>query len=449
MRETPSDDHKACGRPNKTRPPKCANAEPWLCYAFCVIRRQLTLLCTLLLALTALGSFNGLAAQSAHQLRPIVILISIDGWRWDYLERFAPPTLSRLAASGVRSEGLVPVFPSKTFPNHYTIVTGLYPERHGIVSNSMLDPGLPGRFTLSNRDVQQDTRWWGGEPLWVTTERQGQVAATMFWPGSDAEIAGDRPTDWKVFDTDVPNAERVDQILAWLKEPDPARPTFLTLYFSTVDSAGHDGGPEAPETRAAAHDVDGAIARLVAGVDSLGLTARTNFVLVSDHGMAALSRDRTIVLDDYIDVSDVDLVDSSPILGVNPRTGSIDALYTALKDKHPALQVFTRDALPSEYRLRGHPRLPAVIGVADDGWHVTTRQMLEREKGRALAGTHGYDPRHRSMHGLFIATGPQFRSGVVVPAFENVHIYELLCRVLGLRPASNDGNPAVTAAFLR
>ncbi len=407
------------------------------------------LLRSLLFALAAIGTLEVPAAESTQRPRPIVILIAIDGWRWDYLERFAPPTLRRLAASGVRSEGLVPVFPSKTFPNLYTIVTGLYPERHGIVSNSMIDPGLPGRFTLSNRDVQQDTRWWGGEPLWVTAERQGQIAATMFSPGSDAEIAGDRPTSWKVFDNELPNAARVDQILAWLRAPDPARPTFLTLYFSTVDSAGHDWGPEAAETRAAAHEVDTAIARLVAGVNTLGLTARTNFVLVSDHGMAVVARNRTIVLDDYLDLSAVDLIDSSPILGVNPRTGSVDALYAALKDKHPALQVFTREALPTEYRLRDHPRLPAVIGVADDGWHITTREVLQRENDRVPGGTHGYDPRHRSMHGLFVASGPQFRSGLVVPAFENVHVYELLCRVLALRPASNDGDSAVTSAFLR
>jgi predicted AlkP superfamily pyrophosphatase or phosphodiesterase len=391
---------------------------------------------------------TGLASgQSAGS--PIVILISIDGWRWDYLDRFKPPAMGRLAAAGVRAEGLVPVFPSKTFPNHYTMVTGLYPGRHGIISNSMVDPSLPGRFSLSNRDVQSDTRWWGGEPIWVTAERQGQVAATMFWPGSDVEIAGDRPTFYEPFNMTLSNYARVDQVLEWLSRPDPGRPTFLTLYFSTMDVVGHNDGPDAESVARGALEVDAAIARLVTGVEAAGLTGRTNFVIVSDHGMSALERQRTIVLDDYLDVSTIDLVDSSPIVSINPLTGSVESIYQALKDKHPALHVYRRDELPTEYRLSGHPRLPAVIGVADDGWNVTTRAALERSNGRIDGGDHGYDPRYRSMHGLFIATGPQFHSGVVVPAFENVHLYELLCRVLRIRPAMNDGDPRVTASFLR
>jgi predicted AlkP superfamily pyrophosphatase or phosphodiesterase len=391
-----------------------------------------------------------LAASAFGQTaRPIVILVSIDGYRWDYLDRYAPPTLSALARSGVRAEGLIPVFPSKTFPNHYSIVTGLYPERHGIVSNTMVDPNLPGRFTLNNSTVAHDTRWWGGEPLWITVEQQGQLAGTMFWPGSDIEIDGRRPRYFRPYDGDLPNEDRVDQVLAWLRQPEATRPTFLTLYFSTMDHAGHEDGPESPAIADAARVVDRALTRLVDGVRQQGLETRTNYVIVSDHGMAALSRDRTIVLDDYLDVSTIDIVDSSPVVTMNPRRGPSDAVYRALKDKHPALQVYTRDTLPEQYRLRGHPRLASVIGVADDGWHVTTRQALAREQGGVPAGTHGYDPRFKSMQGLFVAAGPQFKRGVVVAPFVNLHVYELICKVLGLRPAANDGDPTVTSSFLR
>jgi predicted AlkP superfamily pyrophosphatase or phosphodiesterase len=405
-----------------------------------VLRLRRFVRCALLLALAAS------ALQAAD--RPILILISIDGWRWDYLDRFKPPTLTRLASRGVLSDGLIPVFPSKTFPNHYTIVTGLYPERHGIVSNSMIDRALPGSFTLGNVDALQDTRWWGGVPLWVTVEQQGQIAGTMFWPGSDVEIAGDRPSYWQQFDANITNTARVDQILDWLRNPDASRPTFLTLYFEEVDTAGHDIGPDRPEMGSAIEHIDAAMARLVAGIDSTGLAPRTNLLIVSDHGMSQGARERTIVLDEFVDVSSLTVIDWSPILGVAPRWGTVDELHRALKGRHASLEVFKNEELPAKYRLAGHPRYPPIIGIADDGWEVTSRARLARDQGKP-GGTHGYDPIHRSMHGLFLAVGPAFHAGVKAPRFENVHVYELMCRVLGIRPAPNDGDPAVTAGFLK
>jgi predicted AlkP superfamily pyrophosphatase or phosphodiesterase len=421
-----------------------------VCYAFVVAQRLREILkITLLLALTLGCAARGEPATSKSSARPIVILIAVDGWRWDYLDRFNPPTLARMARTGVQADGLIPVFPSKTFPNHYSIVTGLYPARHGITSNSMVDPNLPGRFTLSNRDVQQDTRWWGGEPLWVTAERQGQIAATMFWPGSDVMIAGDRPTFWKAYDHDFPNEARVDLVLEWLDQDEAKRPTFLTLYFSDVDSAGHDFGPDGEETREAALGIDRMLDRLERGVRKLDLEDRVNYIVVSDHGMAQLSPDRVIVLDDYIDVSKVDIVDSTPIVGLNAKPGvPTTAIYNALKNKHPALAVYLRSNLPEPYRLRDHPRMPEVIGVADDGWHVTTREEAGSEE-RFPLGNHGYDPAHRSMHGVFVAVGPRFKANLTVPAFSNLHIYELICRLLGIAPSPNDGTRQVTASFLR
>jgi predicted AlkP superfamily pyrophosphatase or phosphodiesterase len=411
-------------------------------------RRRFAFLVALLVA-TALGLVFAWrvivpSGTDDQPTRPIVILVSIDGMRWDYFERYSPATLGALARAGVRAEGLIPVFPSKTFPNHYSIVTGLYPGRHGIVSNNMLDPALPGRFTLGTPVVQQNTRWWGGEPIWVTVERQGQFAGTMFWPGSDVEIAGDRPQYWQAYSDAVSNEMRVAQILSWLqRRADSHRPTLLTLYFSDVDSAGHNDGPESSGVERALTHVDAMIGRLVEGVARARLSSVVNYIIVSDHGMAALSKDRTIVLNDYLDVSTVDVVDWSPILGIRPRTGTVDDLYRALAGKHPSLQVYRSAELPPQYRLAGHPRMPPIIAVADDGWHIM-------ERGRRVpGGAHGYDPTHRSMHGVFIASGPAFKSNVVVPAFENVHVYELMCRVLGVKPASNDGDLRVTEGMLK
>ena len=405
----------------------------------------------LLIVLTAIGC-RPAPAPTPPADQAIVILISIDGWRWDYLERFAPPTLSRLAAEGVRAEGLIPQFPSKTFPNHYTLVTGLTLAHHGIVSNNMRDPGIPGRYSMSNRDVLADPRWWGGDPIWNTAERQGKVAAAMFWPGSETKIGGHQATYWRDFDDDLPNSARVNQLLEWLKLPEGKRPSFLTLYFSDLDNAGHSFGPDAEETRAAALSVDRSVGELVAGVAAAGLADRVNYVIVSDHGMAALSRDRMIVVDDYIDPATAEIIDWAPVLGLTPKDGDVEKMYAALKDKHPHLQVYRRDEIPSIYGLAGHPRLPLIIGIADEGWYITSRTETERwdrHERHTPGGTHGYDARAQSMHGLFIATGPRLRSGVVVKPFENIHVYNLMCAVIGIQPSQNDGNFAVVKDMLR
>lgn len=388
---------------------------------------------------------------AAQQNRPpILVLVSLDGWRWDYITRAKVPNLQALATGGVRAEGLIPSFPSKTFPNHYTIVTGLYPEHHGIISNTIADPEFPARFSMS-AETAKEARWWGGEPLWVTAIQQGQRAASMFWPGSEAPIKGVRPTAWRPFDDKVPNADRVKQVLDWLALPPEQQPSFITLYFSEVDHAGHDYGPESPQVLEAASHLDEALGWLVSGVDKLGLRDRVTFVLVSDHGMAQLSEQRTIVLDDYVDVSTLDVVDWTPILAIRPKSGSVDDIYRALNRKHPALQIFKRADIPQRLHYRDNPRIPPIVGLADDGWTITSRQRLEadRKEKRTRGGDHGYDPRYKSMHGLFVAAGPRVRERVVAPAFQNIHIYSFLCELLGLRPAPNDGNPAVTRKFLK
>ncbi len=384
--------------------------------------------------------------------RAIVILISIDGWRWDYLERFAPPTLSRLAAEGVRADGLIPQFPSKTFPNHYTIVTGLTLAHHGIVSNNMTAPGIPGTFSMSNRKVLADPRWWGGDPIWNTAERQGKVAAAMFWPGSETVIGGRQATFWRDFDNDLPNQDRVDQLIEWLKLPEGKRPSFLTLYFSDVDNAGHGWGPDSEQVREAALSVDRSVGDLVAGVAAAGLTDRVNYVIVSDHGMAALSRDRMIVVDDYIDPETADILDWAPVLGLSPKDGDVEKMYAALKDKHPHLHVYRRSEIPAVYGLANHPRVSPIVGIADEGWYITSKSETDRweqHDRNSPGGTHGYDARAKSMQGLFIASGPRLRRGLVVKPFENIHLYNLMCAVIGVTPSPNDGDPAVIQGMLQ
>ena len=405
-----------------------------------------------LLVLLVIAAISACRSVPVPDGRPIVILISLDGFRWDYLERYRPEALRALAADGVTAEGLISQFPSKTFPNHYTIVTGMRTGTHGIISNNMVDPAIPGRFSLRNREVLADPRWWGGEPVWNTAERQGLKASAMFWPGSEAPINGRHASYWLPFDDNMPNEARVARTLDWLSRSAGERPSFLTVYFSDVDSAGHSGGPDSNEVQLAVVHVDNAVKQLVDGVRSSGLADRVHYVIVSDHGMAQLARDRMIVLDDMIDVSSIDIVDWAPVLGVSPRDGDVERVYRALHGKHPALSIYRREELPSKYGLAGHTRLSPVVGIADEGWHITSTRDLDRwsvGNGHAPGGNHGYDPQLRSMHGLFIATGPQLQRGLRVPAFENIHLYEFMCALLGITPAKNDGDPGATRMMFR
>ena len=381
------------------------------------------------------------------QAVPILILVSIDGWRWDYLDRADAPNLKALAARGLRSEALIPSFPTLTFPNHWTIVTGLLPDHHGIVSNTILDRSIgPTRFTMSSETVK-DARWWGGEPIWATATRQGRKTASMFWPGSEAI----HPTYFKPYDTKVPNADRVRQVLDWLALPEADRPTFITLYFSAVDSAAHSTGPDSAATMAAASSIDAEIGRLIAGLTQANLLDRTTVMAVSDHGLAQTSADRVIVLDDYVQRSEVEVVDSGTWLAIKPAPGMTpDALLARLSGRHRALTVYRKEALPSSLRYGSQPRIPAIIGVVEPGWLVMWRDAAARNAadGWTGGGAHGYVTSARDMHGLFVAAGPRVRRGYRAPPIANIHLYHFMCELLGLKPAPNDGDPAQTSGFL-
>ena len=378
-----------------------------------------------------------------------VVLISIDGFRYDYLDRYPSPNLHRIIAAGVRAP-LVPVFPTKTFPNHYSIVTGLFPEHHGVVENTMYDPVFDTVFRISDSDAVTDARWWGGEPLWVTAQRQGQIAAAFFWPGTEAAIEGVRPRYWKRYDVRVPDSTRVRQVLDWLTLPEPDRPTFVTLYFSEVDHAGHDFGPDSPEVAARVLQVDSAIGWLLEGLQVRGRRT-VNVMVVSDHGMARTTPDSVIPLDAYVSRRLFQRVTGgSPILGLWPQPGMLDSAYRSLRGKHPRLSVWKRAGVPERFHYRDHRRIPPLIALADIGWSLAVaRQDVVDHPERFRGGAHGYDDTVSAMRALFLAQGPAFRSGVVAPPFRNIHVYDLIARILGLVPAPNEGSQDSTMMLLR
>jgi predicted AlkP superfamily pyrophosphatase or phosphodiesterase len=380
---------------------------------------------------------------------PTVILVSIDGFRWDYFERPAMVNLRRLAANGVRAEGIVPAFPTKTFPNHYTMVTGLYPDHHGIVANNMWDPVLQARFGMRIQEAIADGRWWGGEPIWVTAIRQGQRAGIMFWPGSEAEIKEIRPTYVVPYDGNIQDAARVDTVLSWLSLPADHRPSFLALYISAIDDAGHRFGANSAELNDGLVQVDRVLGRLMNGLEVRGLRDRVDVIITADHGMANTSPDRVIIIDDYIDLSAIRVVDWSPVIAIAPPADRVDEVYRQLAHAHPNLRVYKKEDVPAYLHFGSHPRVPAIIGIADEGWSIASRQRFEERPEWFAGATHGYDHTLESMKGIFVADGPSFKDGAVVPSFKNIHLYALMSHILGLEPAPNDGSIDSVRTLLR
>ncbi len=391
------------------------------------------------------------ATQPATAPRHRVLLVSIDGLRADAVTAETMPTLDALARHGVRARWMNPSYPSLTFPNHYTLVTGLRPDHHGIVHNTMRDPVL-GRFSLHNRVAVEEPRWWGGEPIWVTLQKQGGRAATMFWPGSEAAIAGQHPDDWRRFDATVTPAQRVDQVLAWLDRPLATRPDLITLYFNRVDTAGHADGPRSSGYAKAQRLVDDALARLLAGLDTRGLRDRIDIIVVSDHGMAEVAAGHRLLLSDVLDaahlpMSAIEVVTQGEVVGFAPAAGQTAAVEDAFIGRHPHYECWRKGGMPARWDYGGNPRIPAIVCQPDVGYVLQTGH--DDKWPDKTRGAHGYAPESVAMHAVLIADGPDFVDGAVMAPFDNVDVYPLLARLLGVVPQNNDGDAATWRPVLK
>lgn len=413
----------------------------------------------LLPALLCLGACATMPVQpsapvaQAQQRAPVTILISIDGFRADYLQRGVTPQLAALGANGVEAP-MRPSFPTKTFPNHWAIVTGDRPDRNGIVANSMEDASRPDdKFTMAS----DDPYWWNeAEPIWVTAEKAGVRTATMFWPGSNvpwggtkasswpyAITGGTRPSDWAQFNQAINGAQRVNIVLDVLRRPADIRPTFVTLYFDIVDTAGHIYGPDAPETTKALADVDGHIGDLVAGLKAMGQPA--NLVIVADHGMAASSSERVVALDKVADSANYRVVESGPYATLAAVPGREKALEAALLKPHAHMQCWRKGDIPARFHYGTHQRIPPYLCLGETGWEIQPTAPTKSVSG----GSHGWDDRAPEMQALFIANGPAFAPGAKpAPDFANVDVYPLLARLLGIAPRPSDGNPATLSGIV-
>jgi len=407
-----------------------------------ILRLPVMLAGLIVLALTSCAQAPGAGKQ------PTVILVSIDGFRADYLDRGLTPNIAALAAEGVRAQSMRPSFPSVTFPNHYTLVTGLYPDHHGVVNNTMEDPAMPGKvFTAADA---RDERWWDeATPIWITAQRQGLHTATMFWPGSDVAIHGTLPDRYVPFDKSVSAEKRTDTMLDWLDLPPDQLPAFITLYFDQVDSAGHAGGPDSDQVNKALQTVDAAIGRLLDGLKKRGLADRVNLVIVADHGMEANSPQRVVYLDDLVDAKIVHVEATGLVTGLRAEPGHEAAVEGALLKPHDHMQCWRKADIPARLHYGANPRVPAIVCLAEPGWAIWTHAFIASLKGGFVYGMHGYDPADPLMGALFIAEGPSFRKGMVHPTFDNVDVYPLLTHLLAIKPEPNDGKFGEVADLLR
>jgi predicted AlkP superfamily pyrophosphatase or phosphodiesterase len=386
---------------------------------------------------------SGGTNRPEHLDKPHLILVSFDGFRPDYVDRFELPNFRKVLRRGARARAMVPVFPSLTFPNHYSLVTGLYPEHHGIVGNTFFDPVRSASYSFRDQQSVTDGTWYRGQPIWVTAETQGMVAACFFWPGSEAAIEGVRPTVWNTYDGNVPNKVRVETVLGWLRRTPEKRPHLITLYFSELDTASHGGPLEASAIAGPVESLDAALGQLADGIDAIGMRDQVYLVLTSDHGMVETSASRTVLLSSLINRTDVRVGFTGPVASLHVAGGTEQA--ERIRDQINARlkngRAYLRQEIPERYHYRSNPRIGDVLIVMNESWTVGTFVVSKLRIGDTW-GQHGWDPALQSMRAMFAIAGPAIREDVTIPEVDNVDVYPLMAELLRLRvPHGIDGRP--------
>lgn len=391
--------------------------------------KNIILLCFLISSFTLIHS------------KPYVILVSFDGFRWDYLNRELTPNLERIKNDGVHALSLRPSFPSKTFPNHISIMTGMYPQNHGIISNNIKNPFNGKKYRIGNNKSVTEPEWYQGEFLWETAERNGIKTASFFWPGSEIADTLRAPSIVKPYEHNFPYKNRIDTVVSWLKLPENLRPQFITLYFHETDTQGHNFGTDSKEVNLAISKLDSLAGYLFDQAQSLSIKDSISIIFVSDHGMKNIDPNRVVNIEEFISDFNYEIIDSGPFAGIRPADKKdSDKIYNILKEKETHYKVYRKEDLPNYFHFNKHPFIPEIIVIADLGALIQTNKMKNNLYGTDKA-THGYPKDFIEMHGIFIANGSQFKKGMKTGTLWNIDIYPLLCELLKINPRSNiDGN---------
>jgi alkaline phosphatase D len=400
---------------------------------------------SLLIVFGLLFILPGFRKASRKPFKNYVVLVSLDGFRWDYSSLYKTPNLDNMAREGVKADRMISSFPTVTFPNHYSIATGLYPDHHGLINNSFPAPDLGLFYRMGDRTAVENAAFYGGEPLWVTAEKQGVRAASFFWVGSEAPVGGIHPSYWKIYDEKVTYSERIDTVIKWLGYPREKRPEFVTLYFDEPDAISHDFGPASPETGKVVESLDSLMGLLRVKLSSLPDAKRINLIILSDHGMAHVSSEKYINIKAIVPTRMIASISgSNPVYLINATEGKRDSVLYLINNAK-GLKAWKKSEVPSKWHYGTNIRIPEIVVVADSSWSIGTRT-----DGRSLrVGAHGYDNQNSDMFAIFYATGPAFRKNFKFSEINNVDVYNLVCRILNIKPAKNDGDPAHIKGMLK
>ncbi|XP_005109194.1 ectonucleotide pyrophosphatase/phosphodiesterase family member 5 [Aplysia californica] len=378
-----------------------------------------------------------------------LLIVSFDGFRWNYLQRTATPNFDKFLLNGVHARyGLKNAFITKTFPNHFTLATGLWEESHGIVANTMYDPILNQSFTMRNATAQSDPAWFdaGGEPIWVTNQIQKTDgrSGVMMWVGGEAPVKWVLPSRHVRYDGSMKNFSKVDTVISWYLDKYPIN--LGMMYFDQPDAYGHAFGPDSDEVTRMIGGLDEVVGYLLQRLEEVGLLGKINVILTSDHGFAETPKKNFINLDDYIDPETYEIASTSPVADIWPHEGKLEEIYMKLKkgsEKSGHFTVFKKEEIPTEFHYTKNQRIPPIVVVAKDTFSFTMAKHPYYNKGN-----HGFDNRLQDMHPFFVAMGPAFKSGYAVDTFHSVDVYPLMCHLLGLEPSANNGTMEVVSQLL-